>query len=194
VSQELLDRAEPALRAHLDAVIRRLADTGATIVNVELPPTFAEIVAAGRVILEVEAATYHEAMFAQYAADYGPGIAELIRAGQARQATELARAERARTAFRDAMAPVLGGFDALLSPAAPGSAPLRSEGTGDFSLCAPWSFIGVPSISIPTGLDDAGLPLALQLVGGSGRLGRLLGAGVWSERAIDFQARPPGEG
>jgi amidase len=171
--------------------MRRLTDAGATIVEVALPPSLAGIVAAGRLILEAEAAAYHEAMFAEHAADYGRGIAELIKAGLARRATELARAERARAAFRDAMAPVLGTFDALLSPVAPGPAPLRSEGTGDFSLCAPWSFIGVPAISIPTGLDEAGLPLAIQLVGGRGGLGRLLGAAAWSENVIDFQVRPP---
>jgi len=191
VSRELLDLAGPTLRGHLETVMTRLTDTGATIVEVALPPSFAGIVAAGRLILEVEAAAYHEAMFADHAADYGPGIAELVMAGLARRATELARAERARAAFRDAMAPVLGMFDALVSPVAPGPAPRRAEGTGDFSLCAPWSFIGVPAISIPTGLDEAGLPLALQLVGGPGSLGRLLGAATWSEVVIDFASRPP---
>jgi Asp-tRNA(Asn)/Glu-tRNA(Gln) amidotransferase A subunit family amidase len=191
VSRELLDLAEPTLRGHLVTVMTLLTDAGATIVHVALPPSFAGIVAAGRLILEAEAAAYHEAMFAEHAADYGPGIAELVTAGLARRATELARAERARAAFRDEVAPVLGAFDALLSPVAPGPAPRRSEGTGDFSLCAPWSFIGVPSISIPTGVDEAGLPLALQLIGGPGGLGRLLGAATWSERVIGFSARPP---
>jgi aspartyl-tRNA(Asn)/glutamyl-tRNA(Gln) amidotransferase subunit A len=51
--------------------------------------------------------------------------------------------------------------------------------------------IGVPSISIPSGLDEAGLPLAVQLVGGQARLGRLLGVATSIERLIDFQARPP---
>jgi aspartyl-tRNA(Asn)/glutamyl-tRNA(Gln) amidotransferase subunit A len=190
-SLELLDRAEPALRSHLEAVITRLADAGATIVEVELPATFAQIVEAGRLILEAEAAAYHEPMFAEHAADYGPGIAELIRAGLARRAPDVARAEQARAAFRDEMVPRLGAFDALLSPVAPGPAPIRSQGTGDFSLCAPWSFIGVPAISVPTGLDEGGLPLALQLVGGPGSLGRLAGAATWTERVMGFAARPP---
>jgi aspartyl-tRNA(Asn)/glutamyl-tRNA(Gln) amidotransferase subunit A len=191
VSRELLDLAEPGLRAHLEMLMARLAGAGATIVEVTLPPSFARIVDAGRLILEAEAAAYHQAMFAEHAADYGPGIAELVRAGLARPATELVRAERARATFHDAIVPTLGTVDALLSPVAPGPAPRVSEGTGDFSLCSPWSFIGVPSISIPTGLDEAGLQLALQLVGGPGRLGQLLGAATWSERVVDFQARPP---
>jgi Asp-tRNA(Asn)/Glu-tRNA(Gln) amidotransferase A subunit family amidase len=191
VSRELLDAAEPTLRAHLEAVIVQLTESGATIVEVTLPRPFAEVVTATRLVLEAEAAAYHESMFAEHAADYGPGIAELITAGLARKASELVDAERVRDAFREGMAPLLGTFDALLSPVAPGPASKRTEGTGDFSLCAPWSFIGVPSISIPSGLDSAGLPLALQLVGGPGGLGRLLGVAAWSERVIDFQARPP---
>jgi amidase len=191
ISHELLGAAAPTLRAHLETVMTQLTDSGATIVEVALPRAFAEVVAATRLVLEAEAATYHESMFAEHAADYAPGIAELITAGLARKASELVHAERVRVAFRQEMAPLLGAVDALLTPVAPGPAPHRSEGTGDFSLCAPWSFVGVPSISIPTGVDEAGLPLALQLVGGEGRLGRLLGAATWTERLIDFQARPP---
>jgi Asp-tRNA(Asn)/Glu-tRNA(Gln) amidotransferase A subunit family amidase len=191
VSRELLDAAAPGLRAHLEAVIVQLTDSGATIVEVTLPRPFEDVVRATRLVLEAEAAAYHDSMFAQHAADYGPGIAELITAGLARKAPELVRAERVRVAFREGMAPLLGAVDALLSPAAPGPAPQRAEGTGDFSLCAPWSFIGVPTISIPSGLNEAGLPFAVQLVGGPARLGRLLGAAAWSERVIDFEARPP---
>jgi Asp-tRNA(Asn)/Glu-tRNA(Gln) amidotransferase A subunit family amidase len=193
VSRELLDQADPAPRSQLDGLIARLADAGATIVEIELPLAFARIVEACRLILAAEAAAFHASMFAEHAADYGPGIARLVTAGLAGNATELARAERDRAAFRLAMAPVLATFDALLSPVAPGPAPLRSEGTGDFSLCAPWSLIGVPSISIPTGLDGAGLPLAMQLVSssGPGELARLLGAAAWTERVVAFQARPP---
>ena len=191
VSHELLDLADPTLRAHLEVVMTQLADAGATLVEVASPPSFAGIVDAGRVILEAEAAAYHELMFAQHADDYAPGIAGLVTAGLARRAIEVIQAERARAAFRDAIVPLLGAFDALLSPVAPGPAPLRSEGTGSFSLCAPWSFIGVPAISIPTGLDEAGLPLAVQFVGGAGRLGQLLGAAAWSERVVGFRARPP---
>jgi aspartyl-tRNA(Asn)/glutamyl-tRNA(Gln) amidotransferase subunit A len=191
VSRELLDAAEPTLRAHLEAVNARLTDTGATIVEVALPRPFGEVVGVTRLVLEAEAGAFHEPMFAEHAADYGPGIAELITAGLARRASEFVHAERLRNAFRDEMVPLLDAVDALLSPVAPGPAPLRAEGTGDFSLCAPWSLIGVPSISIPSGLDDAGLPLAVQLVGGPDRPGRLLGVATWIERVIDFQARPP---
>jgi len=190
VSPALFEPAEPALRAHLEGLVRRFADDGAEVVEVELPAGFEALLDAGRLILEAEAATVHEAWFKDHAAAYGPQVAGLVEAGLGRTATQLVRASRVRDAYRDAVAPVLAACDAVLSPVAPGPAPLRAVGTGDVRLCAPWSFTGVPAISIPTGLDGDGLPLALQLVGGPGRLGRLLGAAAWCERVIGFDERP----
>ncbi|HEY6570100.1 MAG TPA: amidase, partial [Candidatus Limnocylindrales bacterium] len=191
VSRLLLDQAGAGLRAQLDATIGRLDDAGARIVEVELPPELLALLDAGRVILEAEAAAVHVAWFRVHEADYGPQIAGLVRAGMAHDAAEVKRAREVRAAFRLAVEPLLRSIDALLSPVAPGPAPLRSEGTGDFMLCAPWSFAGLPSISIPICLDDAGLPLGLQLIGASRALERLLGAAAWCEAMVAFDARPP---
>ena len=190
IGRQLFDRAEPELRRHLDAVVERLTAAGARVRELTLPPAFAEIHAAGQVILEVEAATYHAPTFARYASDYGPGMAEMIRRGLARSATEYVTANRARLAFREVMIPLLEAHDALLSPAAPGTAPAGLGWTGDASLCAPWSSAGVPSLSLPTGVDAAGLPLALQLVQAPDGLARLLGVAAWCEGVVRFAARP----
>ena len=190
VGRQLFDRAEPTLRRHLDALVKRLAEAGARVTELTLPPPFAEIHAAGQVVLEVEAATYHQAMFDKHAADYGPGMAEMIPRGLARAATEYVAANRARLAFREAMIPLLEAHDALLSPTAPGTAPAGLGWTGDASLCAPWSSAGVPSLSLPTGVDDTGLPLALQLVQAPGGTARLLGVAAWCEHVVGFAARP----
>ena len=192
IGRQLFDRAEPELRRHLDAVVGRLTAAGARVTTVDLPPAFAGIHASGQVVLEVEAATYHQPTFAKYASDYGPGMAEMIPRGLARPATEYVVANRARLAFRDAMIPLLEAHDAVLSPTAPGVAPAGLGWTGDASLCAPWSSAGVPSISLPSGVDAAGLPLALQLVQATGGLTRLLGTAAWCETALGFTGRPRG--
>jgi aspartyl-tRNA(Asn)/glutamyl-tRNA(Gln) amidotransferase subunit A len=189
-SHLMFDQASPELRAYLDATLVRFVDAGGEVVEVELPSSFMPLLDAGRVILEAEAAAVHEAWFRDHAGEYGPQIAGLVRAGLARSAADVARARAVRAAFRAAIDPLLEGVDALLSPVAPGPAPLRSEGTGDFMLCAPWSFAGVPSIALPTGVDEAGLPLAIQLVGAEPALERLLGAAAWCERVLAFDARP----
>jgi Asp-tRNA(Asn)/Glu-tRNA(Gln) amidotransferase A subunit family amidase len=190
VGRELFERAEPELRRHLEGVVERLARAGARVSELTLPPAFAEIHAAGQVMVEVEAATYHQPAFAKHAADYGRGIREAIEIGLKRPAVEYVAANRTRLAFRAAMLPLLEAHDALLSPTAPGPAPAGLGWTGDASLCAPWSSTGVPSISLPTGLTDNGLPLALQLVQAPGGLARLLGVAAWCERVVAFTERP----
>ena len=190
VGRQLFDRAEAPLRRHLESVLARLTGAGARVSELTLPAPWGEIHAAGQVMLEVEAATYHQPAFAKHAADFGPGIAEAVTSGLKRPATEYVAANRTRLAFRAAMLPLLEAHDALLSPTAPGPAPAGLGWTGDASLCAPWSSTGVPSITLPTGLDGAGLPLALQLVQAPSGLARLLGVAAWCERVLAFDARP----
>ena len=190
IGRQLFDRAEPQLRRHLEGVVERLAAAGARVTELTLPAVFGEIHAAGQVVLEVEAATYHQAIFAKHGPDYGPGMREMLPSGLKRPATEYVTANRTRLAFRAAMLPLLEAHDALLSPTAPGAAPAGLGWTGDASLCAPWSSAGVPSLSLPTGLDAAGLPLALQLVQAPGGLPRLLGVAAWCERVLSFTERP----
>jgi Asp-tRNA(Asn)/Glu-tRNA(Gln) amidotransferase A subunit family amidase len=190
VAPALFERAESELRRHLEAVVERLAAAGARISEVALPPAFADIHAAGQMVLEVEAATYHEPQFARHGQDYGKGIAELVTVGLRRRGVEYVAANRRRLAFREAVTPLLMAHDALLSPTAPGAAPAGLGWTGDASLCAPWSSAGVPAITLPTGLAASGLPLALQLVQAPGASARLLGAAAWCEGVIGFDARP----
>ncbi|MEX2147679.1 MAG: hypothetical protein WED01_11775 [Candidatus Rokuibacteriota bacterium] len=63
--------------------------------------------------------------------------------------------------------------------------------TGDGSLCPPWTFAGVPAITLPTGGAPSGLPHALPLVQTVATEARLLEAAAWCERVIGFSARPP---
>jgi amidase len=190
VGRQLFERADPDLRHHLEGVVERLAQAGARVTELTLPPQYADIHAAGTIVLEVEAATYHQPAFARHAADYGSGMREMLQIGLQRPATEYVTANRARLAFREAMIPLLEAHDALLSPTAPGPAPAGLGWTGDASLCAPWSSAGVPSISLPTGLNASGLPLALQLIQAPGGLSRLLGVAAWCEPVLGFSERP----
>ena len=69
----------------------------------------------------------------------------------------------------------------------------RGEGSqkGDASFQAPWSLLGLPSISLPSGVSEAGLPFATQLVARHLDEPTLLGAARWVETVLDFTARPP---
>jgi len=55
-------------------------------------------------------------------------------------------------------------FDACVTLAAPGAAPVGLTWTGDPAFVVPGSMLGVPTISLPA-IEDEGLPLGLQLLG-----------------------------
>jgi Asp-tRNA(Asn)/Glu-tRNA(Gln) amidotransferase A subunit family amidase len=57
------------------------------------------------------------------------------------------------------------GIDLWISPAAPGVAPKGLHSTGDPVMNLPWTHCGFPSLSLPSGKNDDGLPYGLQLVG-----------------------------
>jgi aspartyl-tRNA(Asn)/glutamyl-tRNA(Gln) amidotransferase subunit A len=190
LAPELLERATAEVAVSVRAAAERFAAAGATVRDVTLPASFAGVHAAGRSVLEVEAAAYHEDLYQAHAGQYRPRTRELIAAGLTRPAVTYVRAQRARLAFRDDVMPLLADHDALLSPTAASPAPEGLSATGDPWFCAPWSFAGVPACSLPSGLSPLGLPHAVQLVSSAGRDATLLAVAAWCERVLDFNRSP----
>jgi Asp-tRNA(Asn)/Glu-tRNA(Gln) amidotransferase A subunit family amidase len=71
---------------------------------------------------------------------------------------------RERDQRRAAYQALAAEFDACITLAAPGAAPVGLGGTGDPTFAAPATMLGVPAISLPV-LQDDGVPLGLQLFG-----------------------------
>jgi aspartyl-tRNA(Asn)/glutamyl-tRNA(Gln) amidotransferase subunit A len=87
--------------------------------------------------------------------------------------------------------------DALLTPTAPSAAFALGDNAADpvamylndiFTVTV--NLAGLPGMSVPAGLDAAGLPLGLQLIGRALDEGTLFSLGGALEKAADFQARP----
>ena len=70
-------------------------------------------------------------------------------------------------------------YNAILTPAAFGTAPKGLESTGDPAFCALWTLCGMPALSVPLMQGANGLPLGVQLVGGRHRDGQLLRTARW---------------
>ncbi len=174
----------------MQAAARAFAAAGASVDEVKLPPSFAEIHEAGQLILEAEAAAYHEPSFAKHAAEYGEGIRGLVQTGLTRSAAAYVRADRARKRFRQEAARAFASYDAVISPTAPALPPRGLAWTGDASLCAPWSSAGFPAITLPTGVGLSGLPQAVQLVTVPERTEILVYFAAWCEEVLGFSAAP----
>jgi aspartyl-tRNA(Asn)/glutamyl-tRNA(Gln) amidotransferase subunit A len=191
VLSELVTRAAPDVAAQLRAAADGFARAGARVAEVKLPASFAALAEAGQIVLEAEAAAYHEADFARHAADYSEPLGALIRTGLGRTAREYVHASRARQRARTDLLALLTEHDAVLSPTAPTPAPAGLAFTGDASFCAPWSSTGLPSVSLPSGVAASGLPYAVQLSASAGADAQLLAVAAWCERVLSFTAVPP---
>ena len=75
--------------------------------------------------------------------------------------------------------PLFDRVDAIITPAAPGTAPKGLGSTGDPSFCSLWTLCGMPAISLPLMQGENGLPLGVQLVGQRGSDARLLRTANW---------------
>jgi Asp-tRNA(Asn)/Glu-tRNA(Gln) amidotransferase A subunit family amidase len=88
-------------------------------------------------------------------------------------------------------------FDAILTPAAPGEAPLGLETTGNPTFCTLWTLCGTPAVSLPLLQGANGMPLGVQLVGRRGYDARLLRTANWladfvTRTSAAAECRPPG--
>lgn len=185
------ERAADGVRRCFAAAVERWRKAKATIENLELPKSFTGVVAAHRMIMAVEAAAYHRETYAARKAEYGPRVASLIEEGLAAKVTDYARALELQLRFRRDVERLLEetGVNALAMPAVSNTAP-PADTTGDPSFQAPWSFTGLPVVSMPSGLGEDGLPAALQLVGPAWQELPLLATAAWCEKAIGFGWTP----
>lgn len=167
----------------------RLRAAGALLNDVLFPSSFAEVTAQHRCMMGVEAAEYHEAMFRNHRDQYGPNIASLIEEGFKVNALDYTRALVHRRQLTRDLLDCFGECDALVTPATTTTAP-GLETTGDPKFNSPWSYVGYPTISVPCGLAEDGLPVSLQLIGRPFDEARLFSAAAWCEQAIGFNERP----
>jgi aspartyl-tRNA(Asn)/glutamyl-tRNA(Gln) amidotransferase subunit A len=80
--------------------------------------------------------------------------------------------------------------DALLVPATTGPAPDAAT-TGDPAFNSPWSYVGFPTVSIPSGWTPEGLPLAVQFAGVPWSEPELFVAAAWCEERLKVEKREP---
>jgi len=185
------EKAQEEVRKNIDEAAGRLGASGAEVVETELPRSFGAALGAHRIVMNVEAAAYHEETFRSRMMDYRPSLRGMIATGLLVPASTYLKAQRIRSQFIREMTSVIEGFDCLLTPATTTPAPRGLSSTGDPAFNSPWSFCGFPSMTVPSGLTGDGLPLGIQLVARPFEEERLLGAANWCGRVLGFGYEPP---
>ncbi len=160
--------------------VTRLEQAGYTVRRVNVLDNIAEITRHHRALMAGEVAQVHRDWFGQHEGLYRPRTAELIRMGQQIAGEALGEARGIQKRLRDELERHMteAGVDLWIGPAAKGAAPEGLDSTGDPVMSFPWTFAGLPTVSIPAGFSSDGLPLGLQCVGGFMRDEDVLG---WAE-------------
>lgn len=175
--------AQPEMRSALETALARFRAAGATVVEGELPAGFADVHRQHRVILEYELAKRHKTRIREFRDDYLPGLAGLIEEGLGLSEVAYQEARRHHAQTGQDVDVIFRDNEIAVCPAAPGPAPDLST-TGDPSFNSPWSYTGLPTVSLPIALTKEGLPVGIQLVAKRFDERRLFRAARWCEQIL----------
>ncbi len=185
------DHADTETRQHTDQVADRLERAGASVEETPLPDSIETAFDEQLLIMSVELAAFHQPMFQRQGEDYSPKLYALISRGLATDGISYSRALERRVQFTSAMHQLAQNVDVLLTPSTPTPALADLTNTGDPKFQGPWTSCGIPTISIPSGLAQSGMPLGIQLAAAPFADARLLAAARWCESVLDVHLSPP---
>ncbi len=186
----------------LDETVTVLRREGADIVKVELPDQ-RQLTAACQIVLATEAAAFHKRWLIERPQDYGPQVLMRLQNGLSIPGVLSLEAMRWRGPALSAYMAATSGVDAVLAPVAPVAAPTIAESDVGNSPNAeaviqrltrftrPINYLGLPSLSIPSGFNAKGLPIGMQLIGRSFDEATLLTIGAAFQRVTDFHEKVP---
>ena len=140
--------------------------------------------------MAVEGAAFHKPMFDVQAGDYQPGIRAMIQRGLDTDATSYSDALERRLRFVFDMDVMASQADVLLTPTTPSPALPDITNTGNTMFQGPWTYCGLPTITLPSGLSEGGMPLGIQLAGQRLNESLLLSVAAWCESVLGVNLNP----
>jgi aspartyl-tRNA(Asn)/glutamyl-tRNA(Gln) amidotransferase subunit A len=197
-----VDDLDAEVASALDATIAVFAREGASVVKVDLPNQ-RQLTGASQLVLAVEAAAFHKRWLIERAQDYGPQVLMRLQNGLAIPGVSYLEALRWRGPALAAHNAAVAHVDAVIAPVSPVPAPTIAESDVGNSPDAeaviqrltrftrPINYLGLPSLSIPSGFTRNGLPVGMQLIGRSFDEATLLRIGAAFQRATDFHEKVP---
>lgn len=190
--------ASAGVDADVVATIRealdRFTDLGAQVVEVTLPDEYKQLVNEWGLTCGLECAKAHAGSFPESKDKYGPVLANLLELGLSVAPAKYAELEDLRAVFRNKMDAMFASVDLLIAPCMRSLPPSveemnravdhEDERAEFITFTAPFNYSGHPSITLPSGFADNGLPKAFQLIGQHLGEPSLVRAGFAHEQAL----------
>lgn len=163
---------EPEVAQAIHQAINTFSHLKAEVVTIHIPwwPSFLESAAFSHIVLY----EFYQTLGEQYRAAkdkniFSSTVRDNLERGMKISQKSYEHAQSQRDFYRTQIKEVFKECDALLTPTTPIVAPLLTAHTKIYNqarqFALPFSFIGVPAISVPCGFSSQGLPIGLQIVG-----------------------------
>jgi aspartyl-tRNA(Asn)/glutamyl-tRNA(Gln) amidotransferase subunit A len=195
--------------------VARLAALGAEIVTVPAPPVTEEILHPGpnpygafvvqedgpdalvKIVLP-EATSFHRRLAAEKPQLYTPETLGLLEFGETVSAADYLDAQRLRSVWVRQWRELFANerLDAVASPVVPAGPTYQTPSSGfvfgvSFRFTKALNLNGLPTVSVPVGVDDEGLPVGLMLGGRHLDEARLLQIAIALDEDVRFFTRKP---
>jgi Asp-tRNA(Asn)/Glu-tRNA(Gln) amidotransferase A subunit family amidase len=186
VKTPMWGETEPETREAFEELVAHLGDR---VQEFPLPESARDALEWHRTIMEAE-------MAFNLAAEYEKGrdrLSEQMRAllerGRSCSAFDYQAALARIPQLVEGLSHLFDHYDAILTPSAGGTAPLRSlQSTGSPMFCTLWTLTGMPALNLPIMEGGNKLPLGVQLVGPRHGDARLLRTARWLAAQVEGDA------
>jgi aspartyl-tRNA(Asn)/glutamyl-tRNA(Gln) amidotransferase subunit A len=195
--------ADASVATAFEAALATLAAAGASITRIKAPSLRA-INAYTALVSRVEGATIHANWMREHPGDYAIHLSSRLFGGYAIPGhLYLEGLSRRGPLLRQFVAEALTGFDVVATPTLKTRVPTLAETDIDanpdnwarfMAVSAntrPFNYLGLPTISIPCGFDDRGLPVGLQLAARPFAEATVLKAADGFQRVTDWHRKSP---
>jgi Asp-tRNA(Asn)/Glu-tRNA(Gln) amidotransferase A subunit family amidase len=163
-----------------EAFAELAAHLGDRVEEVDLSDAADEALEWHRAIMDAEMAVNLEREWEQGRARLSESLRARLERGRQVPALEYLRARSRIPELNESFGELFSQrYDAILTPAAAGTAPEGLASTGDPAFCMLWTLCGMPAVSVPLMQGANGLPLGVQLVGPRHGDARLLRTARW---------------
>jgi Asp-tRNA(Asn)/Glu-tRNA(Gln) amidotransferase A subunit family amidase len=185
---EPIPDCDPEMARAFQQSLSLLRQAGVSIKTIDISATLKKLDEANDVEMFYEGARANEARLKEFGNNLDAPLANLVREGLKISMERYDEARKFISNSRMRFAEMFKSTPVILTPAAPGPAPLGLESTGDPRMNAPWTALGTPAVSIPMPVAS-GLPLGLQLTADLGQDARVLQAALLLQRHFDAGPR-----
>lgn len=157
------DEAGPEMQAAYNAFVDTLESAGFDCRPVELPASYARLIAAQALIHRREAWMLLTPIRQAHEAQVSQAFRDFLDSGAAESEADYQAALALQQSCRAQLGEIFTDVDMLIAPSAPGVAPKGLSSTGNPVFQRIWTAVGVPCLGFPVGWSE-GLPMGATLI------------------------------